>query len=110
MKLNYVIKYVADMDAAVAFFRDKLGLEVRFRSPEWTEFSTGDTTVALHPASDSHPAGSALLGFGVEDLDAFFAEASADGVEFTSAPVETFGHRIARFKDSEGAECSVSGG
>jgi len=26
MKLNYVIKYVADMNEAVAFYRDTLGL------------------------------------------------------------------------------------
>jgi len=109
MKLNYVIKYVADMDKAVAFYRDKLGLELRFQSPHWTEFSTGETTLALHLASDEHPAGNASLGFGVEDIDSFYSSAQADGIEFTSEPKETFGHRIARFNDSEGAECSVSG-
>jgi lactoylglutathione lyase len=109
MKLNYVIKYVEDMDNAVAFFRDRLGLELRFQSPGWTEFTTGETTLALHAASDSHPAGSASLGFGVENIDSFYASAQNDGVEFTAEPTETFGHRIARFKDSEGAECSVSG-
>lgn len=109
MKLNYVIKYVADMDMAVAFFQDRLGLELRFQSPHWTEFSTGETTLALHAASDEHPTGNASLGFGVENIDEFYASAQSDGVEFTSPPTETFGHRIAKFKDSEGAECSVSG-
>jgi predicted enzyme related to lactoylglutathione lyase len=109
MKLNYVIKYVADMDTAVAFFRDRLGLELRFQSPHWTEFTTGETTLALHAASDEHPAGSASIGFGVEDLDAFYAAAQSDGIEFTAEPKESFGTRIARFKDSEGAECSVNG-
>ena len=108
MKLNYVIKYVADMDNAVAFYRDRLGLELRFQSPEWTEFATGETTLALHAASDSHPAGSASIGFSVDDIDAFYSSAQANGVEFTAAPTETFGHRIARFKDSEGAECGAS--
>ena len=108
MKLNYVIKYVADMDKAVAFYRDRLGLELRFQSPDWTEFSTGETTLALHAASDSHPAGSASVGFGVDDIDRFYEDAKNDGVEFTAEPTETFGHRIARFKDCEGAECSVS--
>jgi predicted enzyme related to lactoylglutathione lyase len=108
MKLNYVIKYVADMDKAVAFFRDRLGLELRFQSPHWTEFATGETTLALHASSDKHPAGSSSLGFGVDDIDEFCKSAAQDGVEFTSEPTETFGHRIARFKDSEGAECGVS--
>lgn len=109
MKLNYVIKYVADMDKAVAFFRDRLGLELRFQSPHWTEFATGETTLALHAASDEHPAGSASVGFGVENLDDFYTSASEDGVDFTSEPKESFGSRIARFNDSEDAECSVSG-
>ena len=107
--LQYVIKYVSDMDTAVAFFRDRIGLELRFQSTHWTEFATGGTTLALHAASDEHPAGSASLGFGVEDIDDFYASASKDGIEFTSEPIETFGTRIAKFKDSEGAECGVSG-
>ena len=105
MKLNYVIKYVADMNKAVEFYRDTLGLELRFQSPGWTEFVTGDTTLALHEASDSHPAGSASIGFRVADVDAFYKDS---GVEFTSPPTETFGHRIARFKDCDGAEVGVS--
>ncbi len=109
MKLNYVIKYAADMNEAVAFYRDKLGLELRVQYPGWAEFVTGETTLALHPASDEHPAGSLSLGFGVGDFDEFYAGALEDGIEFTAAPTDMRGHRIARFKDSEGAECSVSG-
>ena len=33
MKLNYVIKFVADMDRAVEFYRDVLGLPLKFKSP-----------------------------------------------------------------------------
>ena len=36
MRLNYAIKYVADMDKAVAFHRDVLGLELKFHSPFWS--------------------------------------------------------------------------
>jgi catechol 2,3-dioxygenase-like lactoylglutathione lyase family enzyme len=109
MKLNYVIKYVGDMDNAVAFFRDKVGLELKFQSSHWSEFATGETTLALHEASDEHPAGSASIGFGSDDVDRFYENARGAGVEFKSEPTETFGHRIARFKDSDGAECGVSG-
>jgi catechol 2,3-dioxygenase-like lactoylglutathione lyase family enzyme len=109
MKLAYVIKYVADMEKAVAYFRDKLGLEVRFQSPGWSEFATGETTLALHAASEAHPAGSSSIGFNADDLDKFYRDAMDAGVEFTSEPVETFGRRISRFRDSEGSECSVSG-
>jgi lactoylglutathione lyase len=109
MKLTYVIKYVSDMDRAVKFYKDQLGFALRFQSPGWSEFETGETTLALHLASEEHPAGTAQLGFGVEDIDRFYDEQKDNGVEFTAAPTELFGGRIARFKDSEGVECSVSG-
>ena len=109
MKLNYVIKYVADMDKSVEFFRDRLGLALKFQTPDWTEFATGETTLALHSASDEHPAGSASIGFHVDDIDGFYSEAQTGGVQFTSAPTDLFGQRIARFQDADGAECGVSG-
>lgn len=107
-KLNYVIKYVGDMDAAVTFFRDRVGLPLKFQSPHWTEFATGETTLALHLATDEHPAGTASIGLGVADIDVFYADATAAGVHFTSPPVEQFGAKIARFEDQDRAECSVS--
>lgn len=109
MKLTYVIKYISDMEQAVKFYKDQLGFALRFQSPEWTEFESGETTLALHLASQDKPAGTSQLGFGVPDIDKFYEEKKDNGVEFTSAPTETFGSRIARFKDSEGIECSVSG-
>jgi len=107
--LSYAIKYVADMDAAVRFHRDELGLALRFASPYWSEFDTGSTTLALHPASDAHPAGSCQLGYRVDDLRAFHAAKSGQGIEFTQAPAPLHGQLVARFKDSEGAECSLGG-
>ena len=109
MQLAYAIKYVADMDKAVAFHRDILGLTVRFASPFWSEFDTGGTTLALHAASDEHPAGSVQLGFRTGDLDAFYAAREANGIAFTQAPTPMHGVNIARFRDCEGAETSVSG-
>jgi catechol 2,3-dioxygenase-like lactoylglutathione lyase family enzyme len=49
-QLRYAIKFVGDMDKAVKFHRDVLGLKVKFDSPGWSEFVTGETTLALHPA------------------------------------------------------------
>jgi predicted enzyme related to lactoylglutathione lyase len=109
MQLSYAIKYVADMDKAVAFHRDVLGLTLKFASPFWSEFDTGATTLALHAASDEHPAGNVQLGFAADDLAAFYAAREANGVTFTQEPAPMHGQTIARFLDSEGAETSVSG-
>lgn len=107
MKLRYAIKFVADMDKAVTFHRDMLDLELRFQSPDWSEFDTGETTLALHRASDEHPAGSVQLAFNTPDLDGFHISRTAMGATFTQPPTREQWQRIARMLDSEGAEMSV---
>jgi catechol 2,3-dioxygenase-like lactoylglutathione lyase family enzyme len=109
MQLTYAIKFVADMDAAVAFYRDKLGLEVKFASPFWSEFATGETTLALHPASDENPAGGVELGFATDDLGALYARREELGIHFTREPHEEHGTHIARIRDGDGGDISVSG-
>ena len=109
MKLSYAIKFVADMDRAVAFYRDVLGLPLAFQSPDWSEFNTGETRLALHSASDANPAGTVQLGFRSEDLGAFYAAREANGVTFTAPPVDMHGSRISRALDCEGAEISIGG-
>ncbi|HEV7924766.1 MAG TPA: VOC family protein [Verrucomicrobiae bacterium] len=110
MKLNYVIKFVGDMERAVKFYRDVLGFPLKFQSPGWSEFDAGETTLALHSASEKNPAGSAELGFKVPDLQRFHAEMTAKGVQFSMPPTQQdFGGVLARFVDSEGGHCSVAG-
>ena len=109
MKLAYVIKFVADMNRAVKFYRDVLGLPLKFESPGWSEFITGETTLALHPASEKNPAGAVELGFTVADMQKFHQEMSAQGVLFSTPPTkQDFGGLLAQFVDSEGGHCSVS--
>lgn len=109
MQLKYAILHVGDMSAAVAFYRDTIGLSLRFESPFWSEFDTGEATLALHPASERHPAGTVRLGLGAPDLAAFHRQAAAAGVVFTMEPAMQRGVMMARFLDSEGAECAISG-
>jgi predicted enzyme related to lactoylglutathione lyase len=109
MKLTYVIKFVGDMNRAVAFHRDTLGLPLIVSSPGWSEFATGETRLGLHPASEKNPPGTVELGFGVADLQSFFEEMSAKGVVFTMSPAkQDFGGLLAQFVDSEGGRVSVS--
>jgi lactoylglutathione lyase len=109
LKLSHVIEFVADMDAAVKFYRDIIGLPLKFQSPGWSEFATGETSLALHPASEGKPAGSVELGFTVGDLPAFHQEMTAKGVRFSMPPTkQEYGRMLAQFVDSEGAHSSVS--
>jgi lactoylglutathione lyase len=109
MRLTYAIKYVADMDRAIAFYRDKLRLDLKFQSPFWSEFATGETVLALHPASPDNPAGSVEIGFALDDLGEFYARRDDLGIEFTREPKEMHGIHIAQIRDADGAAVSVSG-
>jgi predicted enzyme related to lactoylglutathione lyase len=107
-QLRYVIKFVADMSKAVKFYRDVMGLQLKFESPGWSEFVTGETTLALHPASEKNAAGRVELGFTVADVEGFYRDMTAKGVLFSMPPKKQyFGGLLAQFVDSEGAHCSV---
>jgi catechol 2,3-dioxygenase-like lactoylglutathione lyase family enzyme len=49
MRINYAIVFVSDMKQAVAFYRDVMGLPLKFETPGWTEFATEGAT---RPATD----------------------------------------------------------
>jgi lactoylglutathione lyase len=106
---SHAIIFVSDMARSIAFYRDVLGLPLRFESPEWTEFDTPGSTLALHLAEDcsspqnSIPAGVCNLGFAVEDIDAFHQEMIAKGIPCLQPPeVEDFGGKLAGYADPDG--------
>jgi len=109
-RFTHSILFVADMDSAIAFYRDVMGLTVKFQSPFWSEFDTGPVTLALHPASETNPAGRVQLGFGTPDLPAVYAARQAHGLTFSAPPVDEHGTLLSRIVDCEGAEVSLSGG
>ena len=115
MRLNYAIVFVSDMKRSVAFYRDVVGIPLRFESPGWTEFATEGATLALHAAESAaaggageHPAGSCRPGFNVPSLDEFHRRMIEHGVRCVQEPRETFGTRIAQYADPDGLELSVS--
>jgi predicted enzyme related to lactoylglutathione lyase len=97
-KVDYVMVMVSDMSRSVAFYRHILGLGLKFESPGWSEFITGATTLALHPAPAAAGGGAAVqaapvagtcsLGFSVPDLDSTYAELSARGARFVMPPTD----------------------
>ena len=111
-ELSHTIIFVTDMARSVAFYRDVLGLPVRFESAKWTEFETLRSTLALHLAdvpnnavvsADAIPAGQCHLSFAVEDLDAFHQEMIAKGVPCLQPPEEEdFGGKLAGYADPDG--------
>jgi hypothetical protein len=47
-QLRYAIKFVADMEKAVKFHRDVLGLQLKFESPGWSELATAQRLAPLN--------------------------------------------------------------
>ena len=89
VKLGYSIKFVADMNKAVLFYRDVVGLTLKFSSPEWTEFATGETSLALHISSELNPPGGVQLGFWVPDIQAAYEEMQARDVSPVANSVQS---------------------
>lgn len=114
VRINYAIVTVSDMKRSVAFYRDLLGLTLRFESPGWSEFATEGATLALHPGRGTErvdpqelPAGCCRPGFSVRNLDEFHRRMIESGVRCVQEPKETFGARIAQYLDPDGLAISV---
>lgn len=104
-KVDYVMVVVSDMSRSVEFYRDKLGLPLKFESPDWTEFQTGATTLALHGGGkprahagggggEDKAAGTCSIGFSVSDLQATCEKLRGRGVSFVMPPTRREGEGI----------------
>jgi len=119
-KVDYVMVNVSDMGRSVVFYRDTLGIPLKFESPGWSEFETGATTLALHaasraassnaPAQAGPAAGTCSLGFSVSDLNRTYSELRGRGVHFVMPPTEqpNEGIRLAVCIDPDGLGISFA--
>ena len=114
--VDYVMVMVSNMKRSVNFYRDLLGLPLESESPEWAEFKTGKTVLALHgggkPTSHTGDAtaGTASIGFYVENLDEKFNELKRRGVVFSMLPSrrEGEGIKLAVCIDPDGLPISIA--
>lgn len=116
MRVSYAIVFVSDMKRSVSFYRDVLGLPLRFESPGWTEFATDGATLALHASEGSGPekddgehlpAGRCRPGLSVPNLDEFHRRMVEKKVPCVQEPKEIFGARLAQYLDPDGLAISV---
>ena len=97
LEFGYAVVFVSDMKRSIEFYRDVLGLPLRFESAEWTEFDTPGTTLALHHTdapstagdpTDENPAGQCHPSFTVDDIDAYHERLTSKGVICVHPPKE----------------------
>ncbi|HEX9711556.1 MAG TPA: VOC family protein [Actinomycetota bacterium] len=89
-RIHSTFYWAEQMDAAVAFYRDALGLEMRSRvGDDWAQFEIGGSTMALHGTRGApSPSAGATVVFEVEDLEAAMRQLGARGVAFDSEITE----------------------
>lgn len=93
-KVTNIYYVVPDMDAALAFYRDTLGLAVKFQDGDkWTQFDVGGTQVALATPAPGQvdPGQNATVVLQVDDLIATRADLTARGIA-VSQVIDMGGH------------------
>lgn len=106
--LGQVAHTVRDLEPAVAFFRDTLGLPHLFTAGQLAFFDCDGTRLMLDALPEAQGSGNSLLYFQVEDIETAAAALEAKGVELQAQPHRIHTHPdgteewMAFFTDPEG--------
>jgi lactoylglutathione lyase len=116
--VSYVLVNVSDMERSVHFYRDQLGLDLRFATKEWTEFDSGPTTLALHIAdpkqkaagsAGEHTPGTCTFSFTVDNLEEQVKVLQQRSVQFIMPPtLREEGIKLAVCLDPDGLAISIT--
>ncbi len=108
-QIGQIFVNVKDLDRAIAFYRDMLGMTFLFQAPpNMAFFDCGGVRLMLGVADRpeiNHPA--SIIYYKVDDIERVYETFNARGVEFIVkphlvAPMPTYDLWLADFKDSEG--------
>jgi len=101
--VDHLYYWTRDMDRAVAFYTDVVGLPlVRREGGEWAELDAGPIRFALHATDDTVP-GSGTVVLRVDDLDEARWSLEQRGAAFDAYVGEVPGYaRFATFRDPDG--------
>lgn len=89
MKIGNVLYPVHDVDRAVAFYRDGLGLAVRFADGgRFAALDAGGTTFALAGPAEDVTGGDPAVSFKVEDVAGAVERLTAAGARLVRGPEE----------------------
>jgi lactoylglutathione lyase len=108
VELAEVVLYVSDMERAIRFYRDTIGLELDLESESWTTFRTGACTLALHLVEERRP------GVGEPDPTFVVTDAAAERERLAAAEVMVTeirepvpGVRVFDVRDPDGNRISI---
>jgi methylmalonyl-CoA/ethylmalonyl-CoA epimerase len=96
-RIRQVAIAVRDLDRAVAFYRDVLGLPLLFQAPPGLAFfDCGGVRLMLSRPEGAAPVGTSILYYAVDDIMASHAMLRARGAQAVGEP-----HLIARMPDHD---------
>jgi predicted enzyme related to lactoylglutathione lyase len=107
-RLWYATVFVSDFSRALAFYRDTLGLPLRFADEQYghASFATEGALFSLQRVDSAEANFSGRhtgIGFGAKNLDAEYKRLLAKGVRFTQAPAKmSWGGYMSLFADPDG--------
>jgi catechol 2,3-dioxygenase-like lactoylglutathione lyase family enzyme len=111
--ISAIMLGVRDLDPALAFYKDKLGLNVIFQEPTLALLQCGTVMLGLsrgHATVAPHIAGATEVVFKVDNVRAAHKALLAQGVSFMAGPRQvTPTDWAANFKDVDGHILSVFG-
>lgn len=108
-RIGQIFVNVHDLDRAIAFYRDTLGMKFLFQAPPaMAFFDCGGIRIMLGVPDRpdlAHPA--SIIYYRVDDIEKIYEVFKARGVEFVAkphlvAPMPTYDLWLADFHDSEG--------
>jgi len=99
---------VADIDRAVQFYEQKLGLSTNQREDEWAELDANGLRLGLNARERPNGDGGAVVAFQPEGgLDRAVEELQGKGVAFPGGISEHPWGRIAAFEDPDGNDLQL---
>jgi lactoylglutathione lyase len=107
-EISNVGVFVDDQAVGVAFYRDVLGLPLRFETPQFAIFDTGTATLMIEPGAAADPDDGDLIGrftgisLTTNDIRGTYAALVALGVEFLHPPEMQPWGLLTHFKDPAG--------
>lgn len=113
-RVTFVMLGVKNLDRAVTFYRDNLGLRVKSQTQGLAFVDAGSITIALSVAlGGTRPgrlAGASEIVFGVKGVRDAYQELNDRGVKFISEPHQVSGSDwAAAFLDPDGHAISIFG-
>jgi len=106
-QIGQIAILVQDLERAVAFYRDKLGMQYLFSAATLAFFDCAGTRLMLStPEPGQADSGNSIIYFTVGDIDAAYRELAERGVSFDDQPhiianMDTYDLWMAFFRDSE---------